>query len=153
MTRLRPITPYERRERERTRLLVFAVAIFAAIVLLSIECGKPRRVAAEDDARFTPASRGVLSRHLDLAALYWPPEALPTLARVIQCESRGDTLALGTYHERGLLQIHPIHQWRADRTFGAGADLFDAEVNLVVGAELFAEAGWAPWYSSRRCWG
>ncbi len=59
---------------------------------------------------------------------------------VMLCESGGDPAAYNPGGAKGLMQLMPIHQWRAP-----GGDFFDAATNLEVSYALYLDQGWGPW--------
>lgn len=113
---------------------------------------------AEAQERYVPTSRGEL-RATEAIAEAFPSWAVPSFVRIARCESGFDPEARshgwdriwGRYDYRGILQIEAgLHQVRADRLFGPGADLYDPWVNAHVAAEIFAEAGFGAWPWCRR---
>lgn len=77
----------------------------------------------------------------------WPAYLWPTVACIVQRESRGDPYAVGSAGERGLLQIHPA-TWGYLAQYGITPDsLWDPATNIRAGYLLFVEAG------SLRPWG
>ena len=88
-------------------------------------------------------------RDEDLLALLsengWPSSALTDALAVAHCESSLDPTAVGDLGERGLFQIHPVHDWRFDSLFGGDADAHDPTQNASVALTVWNEFGWAAW--------
>ena len=81
-----------------------------------------------------------------IAASPWPQYLWGTVACLVQRESRGDPLAVGSAMERGWLQLHPVN-WPYLAQYGiTPAGLFDPATNLRAGYLLYLEAGgFGPW--------
>ena len=90
-------------------------------------------------ARVTPSPAIVLtsaSLKAALAASPWPVSTWPTVERIIQCESSGNTNATGPLGHRGLLQVDPkLH----------GPVPADAAGQLAQGYEVYKKQGWGAW--------
>ena len=81
-----------------------------------------------------------------LVAAYFPPEAVDTALRIIDCESGGNPDADNPYSTAaGLWQF--VALWWEGRW-----DPYDPEVATQKAAERFAASGWRDWYASRGCW-
>jgi len=88
----------------------------------------PTRATASTGQILTPAA-------LDeaLAASPWPRDLWPTVKRIVQCESSGNTAAVGPLGHRGLMQVDPtLH--------GPVPD--DAVGQLTQGYEVYLKQGW-----------
>jgi len=76
------------------------------------------------------------------AEVGWPEDQLPTVDRVMWCESRCEPTA---YHRgsgaSGLMQV-------LARYFAPGADPFDPATNLTRALEVWRAQGWRAW----SCW-
>ena len=81
-----------------------------------------------------------------IAASPWPQSLWGTVACLVERESKGNPVAVGSAGERGLLQAHPI-TWPYLAQYGITPDaLFDPATNLRAGYLLFIEAGGLrPW--------
>ncbi len=74
------------------------------------------------------------------------PEQLEAKARAVAgCESGWNPTAIGHLDERGLFQVHPVHDWRFQRLFGEDADPFDPYQNSAVALDIWERFGWDPW--------
>ena len=75
----------------------------------------------------------------------WPAYLWPTVACIVQRESRGDPYAVGSAGERGLMQVHPV-TWPYLAQYGITPDsLFDPTTNIRAGYLLYQVNGLAPW--------
>jgi len=65
--------------------------------------------------------------------------------RIAWCESRHLPDAEGQARERGLFQIHPVHQaWIGDYGF-TWDDMYKVDPNIQIAKVLYDEQGWKPW--------
>jgi hypothetical protein len=71
-----------------------------------------------------------------LAASPWPKELWPTVKRIVQCESGGNTAAVGPLGHRGLMQVDP-------KLHGPVPD--DAVGQLTQGYNVYLKQGWKAW--------
>lgn len=71
------------------------------------------------------------------ADLGWPEGELPTLDRVMWCESTCEPKAYNRSGASGLMQVMPM--WHH------GRDPFDAAVNLTMALEVWQRQGWRAW--------
>lgn len=71
----------------------------------------------------------------------WPPAEMPTLDRVMWCESRCSPAAYNRSSASGLMQV-------LARYFPAGADPLEPATNLAVALEVWEAQGWRAW----SCW-
>jgi len=91
----------------------------------------------------------------DLVSLYsWH---VPTIERIITCESQWIATAMNPSGARGLLQIMPVHADKLAEVTGLEHPdldlLFVPEINIEVGWLVFvASQGFSPWNASRGCW-
>ncbi len=67
----------------------------------------------------------------------WPEGELPTLDRVMWCESRCDPSAHNRSGASGLMQVMPM--WHK------GRDPFDPQTNLAMALEVWSRQGWRAW--------
>ena len=88
-----------------------------------------------------PAWRGLVVLP-DLSVVMVDPEFAATMFSVMACESRFRSDAVGAAGERGLLQIHPIHQGRME---DMGLDFTKEKDRVVFANALWREQGWRPW--------
>ena len=70
----------------------------------------------------------------------WEEADWEIIRLIVQCESGGDTMAVGALGEIGLLQIHPVNL-----PLVGDVDLFDPLSNLNAGFEVYEEQGWRAW--------
>lgn len=70
----------------------------------------------------------------------WPADELPTLDRVMWCESNCEPRAHNRSGASGLMQIMP--------GWWGGRDPFDPTANLTMAFEVFEAQGWRAW----SCW-
>jgi soluble lytic murein transglycosylase-like protein len=71
-----------------------------------------------------------------LAASPWPKDLWPTVKRIIQCESGGNTAAVGPLGHRGLMQVDPkLH----------GPVPSDAVGQLTQAYNVYLKQGWNAW--------
>ena len=68
----------------------------------------------------------------------WPPAEMPTLDRVMWCESRCRPDATNPSGARGLMQV-------LARYFPAGADPLEPATNLAQALEVWHAQGWRGW--------
>jgi hypothetical protein len=69
----------------------------------------------------------------------WTREQWPTVARVMECESRCQPDAYnGSHGASGLMQV-------LARYFAAGADPFDPATNLAKALDVWHSQGWRAW--------
>ena len=77
-----------------------------------------------------------------------------TALALVWCESRMKMGAVGTLSrvgkDRGGLQVNDFYHGK--RAKEMGFDLTRSEDSLEYGMWLFAEQGFRPWLSSRKCW-
>lgn len=89
-----------------------------------------------------------VERWRSLVELHFRARDVETALRIINCESRGDSLAANTRSSaRGLWQ-HLERYWegRSTRAGIAGADIFDPVASTIVAAYLRYDAGgWTHW--------
>ena len=74
----------------------------------------------------------------------WEEADWEIIRLIVQCESGGDTMAVGALGEIGLLQIHPVNL-----SLVGDVDLFDPLSNLNAGFEVYEEQGWRAWSCAR----
>jgi hypothetical protein len=134
------------------------VGLWLVSIPLAVVWGACVLDTAEAQERYTPVSRGELRATAAISEAF-PSWAVPSFVRIARCESEFDPGARshgwdvrwGRYDYRGILQVSvDHHQWRADRLFWPGADLYDPRVNAHVAAEVFNEQGWGAWPYCRR---
>lgn len=70
---------------------------------------------------------------------------LTEAAPVIECESGGNELAVGAAGERGLLQLHPVHQIRVEQLGYTWDQMFERYPNLHVAYTIWLRQSWWPW--------
>ena len=93
-----------------------------------------------------------------LMALFWQPEQVPTLVRIIGCESGWDRFAVEpTSGAAGLTQVMPGTWEDARVRLGSVAAPFhegwhNPAQQLYTARVLYEERGWGPWEASRFCW-
>lgn len=70
---------------------------------------------------------------------------------VVDCESGFDPDAFNMSGAKGLFQLMPVHEWRAN-----GNSLFDVDTNIDVAYQIYSEKdeygnsqGWNPWKGCR----
>jgi hypothetical protein len=68
----------------------------------------------------------------------WPESELPTLDRVMWCESRCEPRAFNRSGASGLMQV--LASW-----FAPGEDPFDPSTNLATALEVWRAQGWRAW--------
>lgn len=76
----------------------------------------------------------------------WPVKDWGVIRALVQCESGGDSSAVGRLGERGILQIHPVHELPYDLSTYEGS-LSAARVVHDQAVEM-GRAGFSPW----SCW-
>lgn len=127
--------------------------MIGAVLLVAASC--VGTVGAQENPRFTPSTRGIrpeVTRWEALVAQYdWD---VPTMLRIIDCESEGNPWAENPHSgAKGLTQLYKW-DWTARRLFGF-ENLFDPEQNIAFAYYLFEDSGrrfgWH-WHSSRFCW-
>ena len=74
------------------------------------------------------------------AEVGWPEGELPTMDRVMWCESRCEPHAYNRSGASGLMQVLKSH--------APDADLFDPATNLTVALRVWQRQGWRAW----SCW-
>ncbi len=74
----------------------------------------------------------------------WPEDEIPAAVDVVGCESDWRPDVVGSYGERGLFQIHPMHNHRFDRD-GRDLDPLDPVHNAVAALAIWKLYGWEPW--------
>jgi len=74
------------------------------------------------------------------AAVGWPAGQLPTVDRVMRCESGCDPAAHNRSGASGLMQVMPM--------WWAGRDPYDPATNLAMALEVWQVQGWRAW----TCW-
>lgn len=67
----------------------------------------------------------------------WPERELPTVDRVMWCESRCEPHAYNRSGASGLMQVLKTH--------APDADLFDPSTNLAVALDVWRRQGWRAW--------
>lgn len=67
----------------------------------------------------------------------WPADELPTVDRVMWCESRCEPAAYNRSGATGLMQVMPM--WHH------GRDATDPATNLAIALEVFRLQGWRAW--------
>lgn len=93
-----------------------------------------------------------------LMAIFFYEHEVPTVARIINCESRWDRFAANSRSSaRGLLQVlRPT--WRdARERLGVGVRPHHEAwtyppAQFAVARALIDERGWQPWEASKGCW-
>lgn len=79
-----------------------------------------------------------------LRAAGWPEAAIPEAVDVAGCESSWMPGVVGASGERGLFQIHPVHDHRFDLA-GVPLDPLDPVHNAAVALAIWRRSGWEPW--------
>lgn len=102
--------------------------------------GAPEVATAEEGAAL---SQRELTETLREAG--WPEQLEAKARAVAGCESGWNPTAIGHVGERGLFQVHPVHDWRFRWIFGEEADPFDPHQNAAVALDIWARFGWDPW--------
>ena len=74
----------------------------------------------------------------------WPEEEIPEAVNVAGCESDWRPDAVGTFGERGLFQIHPMHNYRFERE-GEELNAYNPLHNASVALAIWELYGWEPW--------
>ncbi len=70
-------------------------------------------------------------------------------AQLVTCESGWNRWAVGSFGERGLFQVHPIHRYGIVARLGySWDDMFEVEPNIHVAAEIRRVQGLRAW----TCW-
>ncbi len=72
----------------------------------------------------------------------WPEEELAEAVDVAGCESDWRPDVVGSYGERGLFQIHPMHNWRFE---GEELNALNPIHNASVALAIWKLYGWDPW--------
>jgi hypothetical protein len=67
----------------------------------------------------------------------WPQDQLPTMDRVMWCESKCGPTEHNKSGASGLMQIMPMH-WN-------GRDPYDPVINLTMALEVLERQGWQAW--------
>lgn len=67
----------------------------------------------------------------------WPADQLPTVDRIMWCESRCEPTAHNRSGASGLMQLMP--------GWWAGRDPYDPAVNLAMALEVLDAQGWRAW--------
>lgn len=121
-----------------TSILVSLLAIAATILLVQAE-------QIEDEEIAHPPCAFVVAGTLLKDYVAMPCDMARDTYSVIECESHFSRLATGALNERGLLQIHPIHEQRIIQMGYTWEDMFKPVPNLTVGVAIYEERGWSPW--------
>ncbi|MEX1103807.1 MAG: transglycosylase SLT domain-containing protein, partial [Dehalococcoidia bacterium] len=74
----------------------------------------------------------------------WPESEIPEAVDVAGCESGWALDAIGTSGERGLFQIHPMHDYRFE-VAGVKLDPTDPVHNASAALAIWELYGWEPW--------
>lgn len=129
-------------------------AALVLALLLILASSLPSR-AHENGDRYVPVSRGTrpdVTRWTGLVEQYdWH---VPTILRIIDCESGGDPNAVNpSSGAKGLAQLY-LWDWTARRLFGY-TNLFDPEQNIAFAYFLYEDSGQRfgfHWLASAGCW-
>lgn len=113
----------------------------------------PPAVAAErlseDERRYRHPNPDVDRWYWQAREAGWPDKSWEWVARVMQCESRGDPNATSPADDRGLLQVNRSSWWRDGRDLGMPADRWsDPIIGLRMGLWVYAQGGSTMWV----CW-
>jgi hypothetical protein len=133
------------------------VAMAAAVALVSVVRagalggGGPSWEASVEVQAAREAARVKAGEQLTLPQMVavlrvsgWPEKEIPEALDVAACESDWRPDAVGTYAERGLFQIHPMHNYRFQQE-GEGLDAFNPLHNAAVALAIWELYGWEPW--------
>jgi len=122
-------------------------ALFAALVALAaslsaavLEASAPA-VRAPDPAAAVPLEAHCPEWWPLALEVGWPAEEMPTVDRVMWCESRCRPDARNPSSASGLMQV--LARW-----FPAGADPLEPATNLAQALEVWHAQGWRAW----QCW-
>lgn len=61
---------------------------------------------------------------------------------VCQAESGGDPNAYSSTHDRGLMQVNPVHRAKVGGNLNK---LYDPVTNIEVAWQIYSDAGWSAW--------
>lgn len=89
---------------------------------------------------------------VSLIHLYWGAQGADAVC-IAEKESSLNQWAVGsTFGERGLYQIHPVHQGDYIPALGyTWDDMFQVIPNIDVAYSLYRDRGWSPWSVRRLC--
>ena len=68
-----------------------------------------------------------------------------TALAIANCESHLNPLAVGSHGERGVMQIHPVHQYSMTKIGFTWNQMFDWKKNIDYAYVLYKYNGWFPW--------
>jgi hypothetical protein len=136
--------PGERRTEASDEVIPAPVGLVALMVALVLGPLQPAlRVVVAEQVQAPPPTMYVAENARcgvwwPLAAeVGWPEPELPTLDRVMWCESKCQPDAYNRSGASGLMQVMPM--WHH------GRDPFDATVNLTMALEVWHRQGWRAW--------